>query len=40
VRGVFDIDMAEPQLQSPRVVARIREQMAARMPKHVRVRVW
>jgi signal transduction histidine kinase len=32
VRGVFDIDMAEPQLQSPRVVARIREQMAARMP--------
>jgi hypothetical protein len=39
MRGVLDIDVAEPQLEPPRVVPRIRQQMPARVPEHVRVRV-
>ena len=39
MRGVFDIDVTQPELQSPRIMARIREQMPARMSKHVRMRI-
>ncbi len=40
VRGVLNIDVAKPQLEPPRIVPRIREQMATRVPQHVRMRVW
>ena len=31
---VLDVHVTKPQLQPPRIVARIREQMPARVPQH------
>jgi hypothetical protein len=39
MRRVLNIDVTKPQLKPPRVVPRIREQMATRVPQHVRMRV-
>ena len=37
MRGVFDIDVTQPELQSSGVVPRVREQMPTRMSEHVRM---
>jgi hypothetical protein len=34
---VFNVHVTKPQLKPPRIVARVREQMAARVSQHVRM---
>ena len=37
--GVFDVGMTQPELEPPGIVTRVRQQVAAGVPQHVRVAV-